>query len=246
MYGYIYKIIFPIGSFKNTETESFYIGQKKSNKIVETYFGSGRKVSDWFKKRNLSSRNCKPQKAEKLGIKREILAKAESYEELNRLEYEYIEKSLNNIACLNLISGGKMPNMTKELRKKISEKTKEAMTKNETYKKYIKSHREYYIKNKEEISKIAKERAKKTKNYNKMNEKNRQKNIEQWSNKEMHEERRKKMAAKTGKKVLCIETGHIFDSANNAQKILNIPPHVLDVCNGNRRSVGGMHFIFVV
>ena len=246
MYGYVYKIIFPIGSFGNNETESFYIGQKKSNKIVETYFGSGRKVSDWFKKRNLNSRNCNLQKAEKLGIKREILAKAESYEELNQLEYEYIEKNLNNISCLNLISGGKMPNMTSELRKKISEKTKEAMAKDNVYKKYITAQREYYIKNKEEVSKKSRERVRKTKNYNKMNEKNRLKNIEQWSNKEIHEERRKKMAAKTGKKVLCIETGQIFDSANNAQKTLGIPSHVLEVCEGKRKSVGGMHFIFVI
>ena len=244
MFGYVYKIIFPAGSF-NYEKESFYIGQKKSERIVETYFGSGRKISDWFKKRGLNSRNCDFKKAEELGIKREILAEANSYEELNLLEYNYIKDYLDDMSCLNLISGGKMPNMTPELRKKISKKTKEAMAKDDVYKKYITAQREYYINNKEEVSKISRERVRKTKNYNKMNKKNRLKNIEQWANKEIHEKRRKKMAAKTGKKVLCIETGQIFDSANHAQVVLKIR-HILDVCKGTRKTAGGMHFIFVV
>lgn len=243
MFGYIYKIIFPAGSFGN-EKESFYIGQKKSERIIETYFGSGTKVRDWFKKRGLNSRNCDFKKAEELGIKREILAEANSYEELNLLEYNYIKDYLGDISCLNLISGGKMPNMTPELRKKISEKTKEAMAKDEVYKKYITAQREYYIKNKEEVSKISRERVFKTRNFEKMNEKNRLKNIEQWSDPEKHEIRRKKMASKTGKKILCVETGQTFDSANHAEVVLGIH-HILAVCKGMRKTAGGMHFIFV-
>ena len=86
MYGYIYKIIFPNGSFKNSNGEPFYIGQHKSDNFDDNYYGSGRKVTDWFKKRGLKSDNCKKEDAEKLGIKKEILKVAFSAEELNKYE----------------------------------------------------------------------------------------------------------------------------------------------------------------
>lgn len=244
MYGYIYKTIFPAGSFGNPE-ESFYIGQKKSEKLVETYYGSGVIIFDYFKSKGLNSRNCNPKKAAEIGIRREILAEANSFEELNQLEYEFILKYIGSVSCINLAQGGRMPNMTKELRQKISEKTKEAMKKDEVYDKYIKAHRKYYIENKEKISAEARERVYKTKNFDKMNIKNREKNIEQWADETIHEQRRAKMAAKTGKKVLCIETGQVFDSVNNAQKVLGISNHILSVCYGKRKTAGGLHFMFV-
>ncbi len=42
MYGYIYKIIFPNGSFKNSNGEPFYIGQHKSDNFDEFEYNNAR------------------------------------------------------------------------------------------------------------------------------------------------------------------------------------------------------------
>ena len=82
MYGYIYKIIFPNGSFKNSNGEPFYIGQHKSDNFDDNYYGSGRKVTDWFKKRGLKSDNCKKEDAESTKSKvNEINSKLQNIEE---------------------------------------------------------------------------------------------------------------------------------------------------------------------
>lgn len=174
MYGYIYKITFPNGSFGLKE-ECFYIGQKKSTSIVETYFGSGKKVQDWFAKRGLNSRNCNVLKASNYGVHREILAIAKNQEELNFLEFMFIKPFLGSTNCLNLCNGGNMPKITNELKQKISECTRVAMKDQTIYKKYRAAIENYYRENHNEISMKAKLRALKTKNYEKMNSKNREK-----------------------------------------------------------------------
>lgn len=47
--------------------------------------------------------------------------------------------------------------------------------------------------------------------------------------------------------VLCIETNQIFQDAITAGKELNInhPNHVIDVCQGRRKTCGGYHFEFI-
>ena len=43
---------------------------------------------------------------------------------------------------------------------------------------------------------------------------------------------------------MCIETKKIYESINEAEKVLNIH-HIGDVCNGKRKTAGGYTFRFV-
>ena len=209
-YGYVYKTTLPNGQF--------YVGQKKSKILIETYYGSGVKLRTWFKENiGYDSTRCPKEKADEADIKREILAWASSAEELSNKEIFYILQ----LKSENMLNVSMSP--------------------------YQRDILEEYYKNpktKEFFSQQSRERVYYTKNFNKMNEKNKEINLKQWADPETHEERRKKMAAKTGRKVLCIETGQVFDSANHAQQVLGIKNHILSVCNGKRKTAGGLHFIF--
>lgn len=106
MFGYIYKTI--ILNPKSSLYEHFYIGQKQSPCIVEHYFGSGKKLRDYFNKHcnRKWSRHIYKEEAEMLGLHREILATAANIDELNNLEEYYVNKELDNPLCLNLMTGG--------------------------------------------------------------------------------------------------------------------------------------------
>ena len=48
------------------------------------------------------------------------------------------------------------------------------------------------------------------------------------------------------KAIKCIETGVLYKSAREAQRILNLPnAHINDCCNGKRNIAGGYHWEFV-
>ena len=48
------------------------------------------------------------------------------------------------------------------------------------------------------------------------------------------------------KKIRCVETGKIFDSATIAAKEMNIScSNISSVCNGKRKTAGGYHFEFL-
>lgn len=48
------------------------------------------------------------------------------------------------------------------------------------------------------------------------------------------------------KKVLCVDTGKMFDSLKEAGKILNLyPQNICRVCKGNRNTVNGLSFVYV-
>lgn len=48
------------------------------------------------------------------------------------------------------------------------------------------------------------------------------------------------------KKVLCVETGEIFESMNDAERKAGISnSHISAVCNGKRKSAGGFHWKFL-
>lgn len=106
MFGYIYKtvIINPNSSLH----QHFYIGQKQSPVFLDYYYGSGKKLRDYFNKHcnRKWSRHIYKEEAELLGLRREILATAENIDELNSLEEYYVNKELNNPLCLNLMTGG--------------------------------------------------------------------------------------------------------------------------------------------
>lgn len=58
------------------------------------------------------------------------------------------------------------------------------------------------------------------------------------------EEVKRKISKALGKKVRCIETGVIYDSAADAQRATGAC-HVSLVCNGTRKSAGGFHWEYV-
>lgn len=106
MFGYIYKT-----TIKNKNSklfDHFYIGQKQSPIIVESYYGSGKKLRDYFNSYcdRKWSRKIHKDEVEKLGLTREILATAENINELNELEEYYVNKELDNPLCINLMTGG--------------------------------------------------------------------------------------------------------------------------------------------
>ena len=121
MFGYIYKttIINENSSLHN----HFYIGQKQANKIVESYYGSGKKLRDYFNKHCTRkwSRKIHQDEVQLLGLHREILAYAKNIEELNQLEEYYVNQELNNPLCMNLMSGGYGRIVKKEVTQAMAE-----------------------------------------------------------------------------------------------------------------------------
>lgn len=109
--GYLYETVIP-----TKDGLKYYYGKKefdkrikKKNYVVETYFGSGIKIKDWFLKHtngNFSSRNCPVEIAEKLGVIRNILGFYENKKELNLAEKELIANHLGKEYCWNLAEGG--------------------------------------------------------------------------------------------------------------------------------------------
>lgn len=106
MHGYIYKTIIP-----TSEGLKYYIGQHKSQVFDKNYYGSGVKLKKWiFSKTNgkIKSPYCMSSKiAKELGLITEVLAIAESAEELNALEETFVNNALNDKNCWNIIEGGK-------------------------------------------------------------------------------------------------------------------------------------------
>lgn len=112
MYGYIYKITCTEGSFFGR----FYIGQRKWSGDIskDKYKGSGKILKDYYKK------------YPKAYIK-EILAIAESSDELDQLEKDYIHPHLHHPECLNINEGGNYCHdyrISEESRRKLSEALK--------------------------------------------------------------------------------------------------------------------------
>ena len=56
--------------------------------------------------------------------------------------------------------------------------------------------------------------------------------------------RQRNYKPKNNKQIMCIETKKIYESINEAEKVLNIH-HIGDVCNGKRKTAGGYTFRFV-
>lgn len=134
MYGYIYKT-----TIRNPESElngCFYIGQNKSEYVVESYYGSSPTLKNYCRK-YLSKSCCNkilPEEAEILGLHREILAWANDADELNELEEGYVNPELGNPQCLNRMIGGcgyqklsiyNTPNEQREINYKLATSTTE-------------------------------------------------------------------------------------------------------------------------
>lgn len=104
IYRYIYKITCTAGSFK----DKFYFGQHTTEKLDDKYKGSGRLISDYYKKYPND-------------YIKEILAFYNTQEELNQAEYDIIKPWLGNSKCLNIVGGGNKGEVTEEYRQKMRE-----------------------------------------------------------------------------------------------------------------------------
>lgn len=149
-FGYIYKITLPDGRF--------YFGKKEKPKELDYYYGSGRIISDWFKKHtNRRSCNCPSKYAKKIGVKREVIWWASNRECLKCMEKIIIGNLYkNNSNCINLCQGGTFGGATPK-----TEKWRRAIKKALCGKKQTQEHKDkvkkQLIKNRE----IFREKAKK-------------------------------------------------------------------------------------
>lgn len=89
MYGYIYKT-------ENKITGEIYIGKKKADKFIPTYYGSGKKIRSDLKKYGKDSFDVI------------ILENTDTKDELNELEKRYIKnyKTKFGNKCMNIAEGG--------------------------------------------------------------------------------------------------------------------------------------------
>lgn len=102
MFGYIYKIT-------HIPSGRYYIGQHKSPEFDKNYWGKGHVI------RQLYTKHPKEE------FTREVLCWANSYEELNALEAEYVNKeTLEDPKCINLKTGGDVYKYTTQAKKKMS------------------------------------------------------------------------------------------------------------------------------
>lgn len=109
-YGYIYRTDI-------LDKKAYYIGQALCsshgpfNPQNPNYFGSGRKIKAYIKKHGTKN------------LRVSLLALADSQEELNRLEAEFIGESYKEIShktCWNLRAGGVQPGVSDETRSLMS------------------------------------------------------------------------------------------------------------------------------
>lgn len=132
-YGYIYKIT--IRNDESIMNNCYYIGQHKyQTKYKDSiYYGSGLLIKEYIKKWGL------------LGLKKQILYRAVTKEELNRKEAEYIgtlyedDSFLRAGKCLNLRAGGDNFNITQETKLKLSKSHKNKKVSIETKNKISKT-----------------------------------------------------------------------------------------------------------
>ena len=125
-YGYTYEILIP-----TSDGIKHYYGKKECNSksgenmIVESYWGSGVIIKDWFLKHTdgvYTSRRCPEEIAKKLGVKRFILNFYKTKKELSIAEKNLIKKHLGKDYCINIAEGGTGGNTGHYV---CSEKTKE-------------------------------------------------------------------------------------------------------------------------
>jgi len=112
-YYYIYKIE---STFKNKNGEKYYyIGQHTTKKFPDAYWGSGKKLNDCYKKYPMEKGNWK----------KIILEFADSFEEVLRLEKDFIGDLFNtDDNCLNLKEGGIGGRNSREIQDKINEQNR--------------------------------------------------------------------------------------------------------------------------
>ena len=121
-YGYIYKTV--IHNENSKLNNHYYIGQHKYDQdhLDSRYYGSGTILKDYIKKNGVTLLTC------------EILEWANSAEELNELEAQYVnEEVLKDSLCINFVVGGGsnnyFENMDEETKQKVKDKISKSVAK---------------------------------------------------------------------------------------------------------------------
>lgn len=236
-FGYIYVTFEPVSG-------KFYIGKKSSNRWIKSYYGSGAYPKKWIKNG--------------LDIEHWPIQWCLSYEELNDAEFKWIDKFKNNADITNQVEGGgdrytgQSKFISDEYRKKVGENTKEYIKLHghpmqgrhhtDEVKKFISEHNKEYYKthpNSQAGAVYTEERLEKmSKIQASMHKKERADYIP--------DEYASKRKSDTRVKVICVETGEVFDSIRDAGKAYGTKHscHITEVCKGKRRTALGHKWAF--
>ena len=230
--------------YKHTcQNEKIYIGITKQQPIKRWgYNGYG------YRKNTLFYRAI--QKYGWSNIKHEILYENLSKEEAEQKEIELIAqyKSNQKKYGYNIENGRKCASsIAEQTKKQISNKLK-GIVRNQEFKNKISCANK-----KRWIEKSNEEKEKEIERLKNLNigrtpwnkgKKGLQKHTEEW--KKQASERMKKYNEKNMKKVLCVETNIIYNSLNEASRILNISQGNISMCLcGKRNIAGGYHWQYV-
>lgn len=186
----------------------------------------------------------------KKNISRIILFEGLTKEEAEQKEIELIAqyKSNQKKYGYNIENGGKCASsIAEQTKKQISNKLK-GIVRNQEFKNKIScANKKRWIEKSNEEKEKEIERLKKINigrtPWNK-GKKGLQKHTEEW--KKQASERMKKYNEKNMKKVLCVETNIIYNSLNEASRILNISQGNISMCLcGKRNIAGGYHWQYV-
>lgn len=109
MYFYTYKITL----LKGSKAGHYYYGQHRTENLDDKYSGSGRILTDYYKKYG---------KIDGVTYTKEIIELYDNVEDLDKAEFELIgDKYKTDEFCLNLRSGGNKCGYSEKSRKKMSE-----------------------------------------------------------------------------------------------------------------------------
>ena len=199
-------------------------------------------------------------------VKVEILEECETYDELNRLEQEWIDvletKSPNGYNLTDGGLGGPGHKLSKEAKQRISRKNK-GRKRSESARKKMSVAATEHMKNPDlrrrlseanKGKKFSKERSKqlsKAKQGSKHNDTTKEKIGVSNTGKHHTDEARQKMSEEHKKhpglwKVLNVETGVVYDSIKEAALAYNIPsPCIINVCRGRLMTAAKCHWIYL-
>jgi hypothetical protein len=257
-YGYVYKVV-------HVPTGRYYIGQRicnKTGKVDTSYWGSGIRWKNILKKYPREE------------FQRIILEFADSAEHLNLLEKTHLSNLFEiDAKCMNLQSGGDQIVFSEETKRKMSESNKGEN--NGMFGKQHSQETREKIKNRQLGVKESEETKQKLSamrqgvnnsmygthrcgEENPMFGKNRTDAVKQrisecnlgekngMYGKKMSESAKRTIGLKHAKKIMCVETGVIYESAREASRLLGVNSESISQhLHGKFKTAGGFHWVFV-
>lgn len=237
MYGYIYLT-------ENLINYKCYIGKHKSSEFDIKYKGSGTVLGLAFKKYGFENFVCN------------IIQTAETEEELNKLEYYWIEKcnAVQDDMFYNLKpggTGGSIPHficITNEINSKYLHPNTDLTFYLEKGWRLGKPHQSQELIEKRICGNRGKKRSKETcKNISKALTGKKYGPLSETRKAYLSSIRKfNKYNSSKSRKIKCINTGEVFDSLGDAARKYNVSTSNLSACcRGKRKIVGGMKWEFV-